>query len=138
MDAEALAGAADALRGAGALDVVLVPVVMKKGRAGTRLEVLCTPATVFELEGRILQSTTTLGVRATTVERRALAREMRTVDVLGHPIRVKVATLPDGSARAKPEFDDVAHVATVTGRTLREIADRARVASETYRAGRGT
>ena len=130
MDAEALAGAADVLRSTGALDVVLVPVIMKKGRGGTRLEVLCTPDRAPDLERQVLQLTSTIGVRVATLDRRALAREMRTVDVLGHPIRVKVATLPDGSWRAKPEFDDVAHVATVTGRTLRDISELARRASE--------
>jgi uncharacterized protein (DUF111 family) len=62
--------------------------------------------------------------------RRALAREMRTVEVLGQTIRVKVATLPDGSRRAKPEFEDVAHSAAVTGRTVREIRDLVGRASE--------
>src|SRR5690606_14139314 len=55
MDAEALAGAAEELRGAGALDVVMVPVVMKKGRPGTRLEILCDPVRALDLEGRVLQ-----------------------------------------------------------------------------------
>jgi hypothetical protein len=138
MDAEALAGAADALRVAGALDVVMLPVVMKKGRPGTRLEVLCDPVRALDLERRVLQITTSLGVRSTPVVRRALAREMRTVDVLGQKIRVKIATLPDGTRRAKPEFEDVAHGATVTGRTFREISDLARRASELEWPDRGT
>jgi uncharacterized protein (TIGR00299 family) protein len=130
MDAESLAGAADTLRGAGALDVVMMPVVMKKGRPGTRLEVLCDPIRALDLEQRVLQITSTLGVRSMSVMRRALAREMRTVEVLGQTIRVKVATLPDGSRRAKPEFEDVAHSAAVTGRTVREIRDLVGRASE--------
>jgi hypothetical protein len=138
MDAEALAGAAEALREAGARDVVLLPVLMKKGRAGTRLEVLCDPIRALDLEQRVLQITTTLGVRAMPIVRRTLAREMRTVDVLGQTIRVKIATLPDGTRRAKPEFEDVAHGATVTGRTFREISDLARRASELEWPNRGT
>ena len=50
MSPEYLADAAERLRAAGALDVVLHPVVMKKGRAGTRLEVLCTPRSAHALE----------------------------------------------------------------------------------------
>ncbi|HSJ64942.1 MAG TPA: nickel pincer cofactor biosynthesis protein LarC [Gemmatimonadaceae bacterium] len=138
MDAEALAGAADALRAAGALDVVLVPVVMKKGRAGTRIEVLSSPVRALDLERLVLQVTTSLGVRSTVVTRRVLAREMRTVDVLGQTIRVKIATLPDGTRRAKPEYEDVAHGAMVTGRTVREIRDLARRASELAWSARGT
>ena len=138
MDAEALAGAADAMRASGALDVVLVPIVMKKGRAGTRLEVLCEPVRAPDLERLVLQVTTSLGVRSSLVTRRVLAREMRTVEVLGQSIRVKIATLPDGTQRAKPEFEDVAHSATVTGRTVREIRDLARRASELAGSKRGT
>jgi uncharacterized protein (TIGR00299 family) protein len=138
MDAEALAGAAEELRRAGALDVVLIPVVMKKGRPGTRMEVLCDPVRAPELERIVLQITTTLGVRSTSVVRRALAREMRTVEVLGQKIRVKIASLPDGTRRAKPEFEDVAHSATVTGRTFREISELARRASELEWSDGGT
>ena len=116
----------------------MVPVVMKKCRAGTRLEVLCDPVRALDLERRVLQVTTTIGVRSVAVVRRALAREMRMVEVLGQKIRVKIATLPDGTRRAKPEFEDVAHGATVTGRTFREISERARRAAELEWSDRGT
>lgn len=130
MDGESVAAAADALRAAGALDVVLVPTLMKKGRPGTRLEVLCAPAAAAALEDLVLRATTTLGVRRQRVERRTLPREMRRVRVLGHEIAVKVATLPDGTRRAKPEFDDVARVARLTGRALSQVATAARAAAE--------
>ncbi|HEY8847886.1 MAG TPA: nickel insertion protein, partial [Thermoanaerobaculia bacterium] len=39
----------------------------------------------------------------------------------GRDIRVKVATLPDGRQRAKPEFDDLRRVAEETARPLSEI-----------------
>jgi hypothetical protein len=81
MAGEYLAAAADRLRGAGALDVVLVPTLMKKGRPGTRLEALVRPVDADRIEALLFAHTTTLGVRRSTVERRALAREMRTVDV---------------------------------------------------------
>jgi hypothetical protein len=138
MDAEALAAAAETLRQSGALDVVMVPVLMKKGRAGTRLEVLCAPVRALDLERNVLQITSTLGVRSTAVTRRALAREMRTIEVLGQTIRVKVATLPDGTRRAKPEFEDVAQSAAVTGRTVGEIRDLVVRASELEGLERGT
>jgi pyridinium-3,5-bisthiocarboxylic acid mononucleotide nickel chelatase len=64
----------------------------------------------------------TLGVRQSLVERRALPRESVHVDVHGERIAVKVATLPDGTRRTKPEFEDVRRVAAATGRPLAEIA----------------
>lgn len=121
MSPEYLAAAADRLRAAGALDVVLLAVMMKKGRAGTRVEVLAPPSRAHELEAMLLGETTTLGVRHSVVRRRALPRQNRTVSVLGFDIAVKVAQLPDGSRRVKPEFDDVQRVAQATGRSPRDI-----------------
>lgn len=121
MTAEYLAGAVDMLRARGALDVILQPVVMKKGRAGTRMEVLAPAALAGELELALLRETTTIGVRHSVVRRRALPREQRTVRVLGHDVRIKVVRLPDGTRRAKPEHDDVQRVALATGRGARDI-----------------
>jgi uncharacterized protein (TIGR00299 family) protein len=130
MTGEYLAEACETLRSDGALDVLMSPVQMKKGRPGTRVEILCTVDRAPHLEMRVLQITSTIGVRRAFVERTALARETRQVEVLGHPVRVKLSSLPDGTLRAKPEFDDVAHVADLTGRDIREITDLARRASE--------
>jgi uncharacterized protein (TIGR00299 family) protein len=123
---EYVAAAAEALREAGALDVVLLPTSMKKGRPGTRVEVLASPARADALEALLFAHTTTLGVRRTELVRRVLPRDEQTVEVLGHTIRVKVARLPDGSMRAKPEFDDVRAAALATGRAPRDIFDLAR------------
>lgn len=130
MSPEYLAGAADMLRSRGALDVVLQPVVMKKGRAGTRIEVLASPGTAAELETALLAETTTIGVRHSVVRRRALTRELRSVEVLGHPVSVKVVQLPDGRRRHKPEYDDVYRVAVATGRPPSDIFWLASAAAE--------
>ena len=121
MTPEYLAAAAERLRGEGALDVVLQPVVMKKGRAGTRIEVLTSPAHADRLEGLLFAETTTLGVRRTAMRRRALPRERAIVTVLGHAIAVKMVQLDDGRRRGKPEFDDVQRVAQATGRSPQDI-----------------
>jgi pyridinium-3,5-bisthiocarboxylic acid mononucleotide nickel chelatase len=121
MSPEELAGAADLLRAEGALDVVLLHTTMKKGRVGTRVEALVTSADLFRIEQQIFLHFTTLGVKTFDVVRNALARECRVVRLDGHDIRVKVATLPDGSERAKPEFDDVRRVAEETSRPLGEV-----------------
>jgi uncharacterized protein (DUF111 family) len=98
---------------------------MKRGRPGTRVEVLARPADAERLELMLLTETTTIGVRRIDVRRRALPRELRTVDVLGHSVAVKVVQLPGGGIRAKPEFTDVQRVAEQTGRPLRDIFQRA-------------
>ena len=125
MSPEYLAATADLLRDAGALDVVLLATTMKRGRQGTRVEVLTRPVDADRLEALLLTETTTIGVRRTDVRRRALPRELRTVDVLGHSVAVKVVQLPGGGVRAKPEFTDVQRVAEQTGRPLRDICQLA-------------
>ena len=130
MAGEYLAATADRLRGAGALDVVTLSTVMKKGRPGTRIEVLCTPELAAELEDILLNESTTIGVRRMIVERRALPRSVRRVEVLGHSVSVKIVRLPSGKQRVKPEFDDVAAVAMATGRSLSDIFGLAAGAAE--------
>src|SRR5687767_15102666 len=130
MSAEHVANAAERLRASGALDVTTTAVQMKKGRMGIRLEVLTRPALARRLEDELFATTTTLGVRRTSVERRALRREQRTVDVLGHAVRVKVATLPDGAQRGKPEYEDVQEVSRATGRSLGDVTSLALAAAE--------
>ncbi len=121
MSPEELAGAADMLRAEGALDVVLLHTTMKKGRLGTRVEVLVQTSDLARLEEKIFLQFTTLGVKTFDVVRNALVRESRLVRFDGRDIRVKVATLPDGTQRAKPEFDDLRRVAEETARPLAEI-----------------
>ena len=121
MSPEELAGAADVLRAEGALDVVLLHTTMKKGRLGTRIEALVRTEDLARLEEKIFLQFTTLGVKTFDVVRSALERESKLVRFDGRDIRVKVATLPDGSQRAKPEFDDLRRVAEETARPMAEI-----------------
>src|SRR5438270_6533696 len=121
MSPEELAGAADVLRSEGALDVVLLHTTMKKGRVGTRVEALVAPADLARIEEKIFLHFTTIGVKTFDVVRNALSREMRVVRLDGRDIRVKVSTLPDGSLRAKPEFDDLRRFAQETARPLAQV-----------------
>lgn len=118
---ELIAAFADAMRAAGALDVTLIATLMKKGRPGTRIEALSTADDADRLERLLLIESTTIGVRRTAVSRRALPREHREVEVRGERIRVKVVTLPDGSRRAKPEFDDARRAAQKLGMSIADV-----------------
>ena len=130
MSPEYLAAVADAARRDGALDVTMLPVSMKKGRVGTRIEVLCAPDGADALEILLLQETSSIGVRRAEVHRRALPRAVGRVTVLGHAVGLKTVTLPDGTTRAKPEFDDVQRVALATGRRPADIYQLALAAAE--------
>ncbi len=123
--AERLAAFAESAMEGGALDCMLLPVMMKKGRPGTRVEILVPPERAQEFTARLLRETTTLGVRRITVERTSLARRMELIDVDGHRIRVKVALWNGRAIRAKAEFEDCRQVAAATGRVLADVCREA-------------
>jgi uncharacterized protein (TIGR00299 family) protein len=121
---EVLGHAVAALLAAGAHDAWAAPIVMKKGRPAHTVAALVDPADAERVAAVLLAETGSLGVRASTVRRWPQRREEVTVDVAGHPIRVKVA-----AGRAKPEFDDAAAAAAATGRPLREVLRAAETAA---------
>jgi len=123
---EEIAAVSGRLRTAGALDVVVLPSVMKKGRPGTRIEVISRPAEATVLEGVLFHEGPTIGVRRMEGTRAVLSRREETRMVFGHPVRFKVVAMPYGSERAKPEFDDVQAVADRLSRPVREVLEEAR------------
>jgi uncharacterized protein (TIGR00299 family) protein len=132
MTPEYLAAAVDRAREESVLDVTMFPVTMKRGRLGTRIELLCRANEASRFEDLLLAETTTIGVRSRVVRRRALLRETVQLTVLGHAISAKRVTLPNGGRRAKPEFADVQRVALATGRALQDILRLAAVEAERY------
>ena len=71
---QVIAYAAEKVLAAGALDVMLTPVVMKKGRPGTLFTVLCDPAQSEALQQLLLRETSTLGIRVRQDRRVRLQR----------------------------------------------------------------
>jgi uncharacterized protein (TIGR00299 family) protein len=120
---EQLAHAVEVLLEAGAYDAWLTPVIMKKGRPGSVVNVLCDPTQLSPLRDVMRRETGTLGVRSTAAERWPVSRSLDTVWVGGHPIRMKVT-----AGRVKAEYEDVAAVSRRTGQPLRDVAFRAEAA----------
>ena len=113
------------LLAAGALDAMLVPTVMKKGRPGLWLIVIAEPQDAPALSRKVLAETTTLGVRVRLDERVELRRRRAEVETPYGRIALKVAELPDGGTRAMPEFESVRAAAERAGRPMRDVADAA-------------
>ena len=110
---------------AGALDVMVAPTTMKKGRPGLWLIVVAEPGRAEALAETILAETSTLGVRVREEDRFQLERRTLEVETPFGPISIKVASLPDKGERATPEFESVRAAAERAGRPLREVADAA-------------
>jgi hypothetical protein len=115
---------------AGALDVFLSPIQMKKNRPATLLRVLCRPQQVDTLTAILFAETSTLGVRQQMVQRQCLARSSHTVATPFGPVRVKVAHWGDGQTKAAPEYEDCRRLAEATGAALHEVYRAAERAAE--------
>lgn len=121
MDAETLAWASEKLLAAGALDVLTIPVHMKKGRAGHVLQIMGRPQDEALLSGIVFEETTTLGLRTQLVARRVLDREIRDVPTPFGNVRVKVARVNGRVLGVSPEYEDCARIARETGEPFRKI-----------------
>jgi uncharacterized protein (TIGR00299 family) protein len=106
---------------AGALDVWLTPVQMKKGRPGTLVGVLAAPADEAALTRILLHATTTLGVRVHDVRRHEAGRIQRVVETEFGPIRVKVKLLDGAEVGVKPEYEDCRQAAEAHGVLLQAV-----------------
>ena len=115
---------------AGALDVFLTPIQMKKNRPGTLLRVICRPGDSGPLTDILLRETSTLGVRQQIMGRMSLPREFRTVTTPYGNVRIKIASLAGGARRAAPEYDDCRRLAEETGAPLRDVYRAAERAAE--------
>jgi uncharacterized protein (DUF111 family) len=101
----------DRLLAAGAKDVFLVPVIMKKSRPAVMLRVLAAPADRDRLATIVFAETSTIGLRYTTWSRLVLPREEATVETPWGAVRIKIATAPDGTRNVAPEYEDCRRVA---------------------------
>jgi uncharacterized protein (TIGR00299 family) protein len=116
----------------GAVDVVLVPVVMKKSRPGILLSCLATEDRKDAVIEVLFQETTTLGVRLHEVRRQVLTRRFVPVTTPGGVIRMKVAEVGAGWEKAAPEYEDCKAIAQRTGQPLKTVMEDALMA---YRQG---
>jgi len=132
---EALGAAAEAIFEAGALDVWMTPVLMKKGRPGIVLSCLAAPADLAAVEAAVFWHTGTFGVRRTLVERSKLAREHVTVETPYGAVRVKVGRRGGKIVSAKPEYEDCLRRARESGAALAAVFQAALAAHEAREHG---
>ena len=92
---------------AGALDVTLSPLQMKKNRPGVLLTVLAGPNLRDGMAKIIFQETSTFGIRYATMARYVLERRMATVETPYGPVRVKIGSWQKEETAASPEYADV-------------------------------
>ncbi len=115
----------DRLFEAGARDVYLDPVIMKKNRPGIVLHVIADDATKDAVTDVLFRETTTIGVRMTYADRVILPRKAGTVDTPWGEVRTKTVEW-NGQARTTPEYDDCADIARSHDIPILEVYDAVR------------
>lgn len=106
---------------AGALDVTLTPMQMKKNRPAVQLSVLCPPQMASEMEAIMFAETSTIGIRKSMVERHALPRSFSNVETPYGTVRLKIVEYAPGKTRIAPEYDDLRRLAQESGAPFWEI-----------------
>lgn len=104
----------------GALDVTLTQVIMKKGRPGIVLTALCHEERRADIVDIIFRETTTIGVRFYEAQRTALKREIGQINTEFGKVRVKRSSMPDGTLKLSPEYEDCKRTARDKGKSLLE------------------
>lgn len=101
----------DVLFEAGARDVYITPIIMKKSRPAVTLSILTEPATEAGIKEILLTETSTLGIRKYSVEKTMLQRKTEVVETPYGQIRIKSAYYNQQKIRSKPEYDDCIRIA---------------------------
>lgn len=120
---QVLGYAMDRLFAAGALDVTIQPLLMKKNRQGSLISVMARPEDQETLARVLFAETTTIGVRMYTAERRVQPRSSITVETPYGKVRMKVT-----EHGASPEYDDCRALAEAAGVPLRKVLAEAHFA----------
>ncbi|MEO8799661.1 MAG: nickel pincer cofactor biosynthesis protein LarC [Polyangiaceae bacterium] len=129
---ELVASCMEALFGAGALDVWVTPITMKKGRPALTVSALATAAQADNVAAVMLRETTSLGVRKIAALRVERPRRFVNVATRFGVIPVKIAEGPFGPPQIKPEFDACAAAAKAHGVPVREVLREALVAASAH------
>lgn len=106
---------------AGAVDVYMMPIQMKKNRPAVLLSALCSPETKQQVIKTFYRETTTLGLRVNTVERWCLPRETRKIDTKYGTVTVKIVKRGDEIKTAAPEYEGCRELALKQSVPLAEV-----------------
>lgn len=120
---------AERLFAAGALDVTLTPLYMKKFRPGTKISVVSPVGSEQQVADVIFHNSSTLGVRILRCQRKTVERHQTTVETPFGAVTIKVTSY-DGARRAIPEYEDCARLARQCGVSVAEVREAARAAYE--------
>lgn len=132
---EALGRVIELLMAAGAREAHAIPIVMKKGRPGHQLEVICDGELAPALERIIFENTTTIGIRSMDMRRHALPRTPGGIETPYGRVATKLVVMPDGHVRAYPEYSSVVEACERTGASFQDVFRATQAATDADHGG---
>jgi pyridinium-3,5-bisthiocarboxylic acid mononucleotide nickel chelatase len=132
MNPEIYSYLSDCLFNAGALDVSLIPIYMKKNRPGVLVTVLCSEESAEQLLEILFSETTTLGIRQYTVNRYSVERHITQVSTPYGKVNVKFSKKGENSWSYSPEYEDCRRLASEHHIPMMKIYHAAEYAAEEY------
>ena len=115
---------------AGALDVYLTPIIMKKGRPANKISILSSDTNKQAMTEILLQETSSFGVRFFQVGRTVLDRKLKTVKTSWGPVKIKIGILNGDVVQATPEYEDCKKIAIKSKVPIKIIYDEANLRSK--------
>ena len=106
---------------AGAADVYIAPIIMKKSRPAVTLSVLCHEPDEQAIEDILLNETSSIGLRKYTVQKTMLQRQSKTINTPYGDVRIKSAVCKNGKIKSKAEYDDCKKIAQKHNLPLAEV-----------------
>jgi uncharacterized protein (TIGR00299 family) protein len=132
MNPQFFAPLVDELFAAGALDVWLTPITMKKGRPAIQVSVIVAPERRQAVENALIANSTTLGVRATAIDRVKASRRFETVATRWGDVRLKLRGWQGRVLNAAPEYDDCLALAQAAEVPIQEVWNEAHRIGEMF------
>lgn len=132
---EALGRVIELLMAAGAREAHAIPIVMKKGRPGHQLEVICDGELAPALERIIFENTTTIGIRSMDMRRHALPRTPDGIETPYGRVATKLVVMPDGHVRAYPEYSSVIEACERAGASFQDVFRATQAAADAGHSG---
>jgi len=122
----------DRLFAAGALDVWLSPATMKKGRPATVLSAIVPASRRDDVERALFLNSTTLGVRATAIDRTKAPRRFVPVATRWGEVQLKLRGWDGRVIGAMPEYDDCLRLSRESGASMHEVWGEANRLGEVF------
>jgi uncharacterized protein (TIGR00299 family) protein len=106
---------------AGASDVYFTNIIMKKGRPGIVLNVICGPGVADKVKAIIFTESTSLGIRTFPFKKDTLVRKFESIHTMYGEVTIKRSYYKDKEVSSKPEYDDCKRIALETGTPIKEV-----------------